>query len=76
MSDKLPQSMNAETEDGPVTGYMCLIDWECELGAACDGTCVYPSEADLRACRSCVEECGIVEVEVRIRRVVHPGTLG
>jgi len=58
-------------EDGGVTGYMCLTDFECELGGATGGNIVHPSVEDLRKRRGCVDRCGIVEVEVRARRVVQ-----
>lgn len=60
-------------EDGEdfVIGYMCLTDFECEIGAACGGNSVYPSVEDIRKHRRCVETCGIVEVEVRARRIVQ-----
>jgi hypothetical protein len=57
------RSMNAN-EDGSVTGYMCAIDWECELGAASDGNRVYPSVEALKHGHKCWEDCGIVEVRV------------
>ena len=47
-----------------VIGYMCLTDFECELGMACGGNTVYPSENNLRKHRKCVPECGIAKVEV------------
>jgi hypothetical protein len=58
-------------EDDFATGYMCLIDFECELGNASGGNIVYPSIQDLRERRECVATCGIVEVEVRARRIVQ-----
>lgn len=58
-------------EDGVVTGYMCKVDWECELGAAMGGNHVYPSVEDLKRHRSCVEQCGIVEVRVYCSRVIQ-----
>ena len=60
-------------EDGSVIGYMCRIDWECEIGGASGGNCVYASVDDLKKHRSCVESCGIVEVAVSFRRVVEVG---
>lgn len=54
----------------PVRGYMCLTDFECELGAACGGNTVYPSLSDCLAHRRCVVGCGIVEVEVRAKKVI------
>lgn len=64
-----------QEEDGSVIGYMCRIDWECEIGASMRGTRIYPSLEDLRRERSCVADCGIVEVEVRIKRLVEKGTV-
>lgn len=66
-----PTAMHAD-KTGAVIGYMCLTDFEYELGDACGGNPVYPSIEDLRASRRCVDSCGIVEVEVRGRRVVQP----
>lgn len=45
-------------------GYMCMTDFDHELGAACGGVAVYPSVTDLKRCRPCVDECGIVKVKV------------
>ena len=43
-------------------------DWDYEIG---NGTVeVYDSIEQLKKERSCVEECGIVEVEVTLKRVV------
>lgn len=53
-----------------VRGFMCGVDWEHEIGQNCHGIKIYRSEADLRADRTCVDECGVVEVEVRIVRTV------
>lgn len=72
-----PFSWFNEEEDGSgVVGYMCLVDFECELGAAMGGNGVYPSVEDLKANRKCVEGCGIVEVRVVGVRVVQPGRDG
>lgn len=57
---------------GPVHGFMCLTDWEDEVGSASDGNKVYPSEAALRKARRCTDECGIAEVELRLTRIVQP----
>jgi hypothetical protein len=54
-----------------VTGFMCKTDFDCELGAAKGGNLVYASEADLRASRGCLDECGLVEVEVSLVRVIQ-----
>lgn len=68
MSDQTPT-----TDERRVRGYMCLIDWECELGEASDGSRVYPSESALRRYHTPADHCGVVEVEVRLVRIVHPG---
>lgn len=67
------QAMNAG-EDGAVVGYMCLVDFECELGAAADGNHIYPSIESCREHRKCTDRCGIVEVEVRARKIVQKPT--
>lgn len=60
-------------EDGSVTGYMCLIDWEYEIGGASDGNRVYPSVETLKEHHQCADECGIVEVRVSFSRLIAPG---
>lgn len=66
-------SMNAE-EDGTVTGYMCAVDWECELGAAMGGNRVFPSLEDALESLKCGKVCGIVEVSVAFKSVALQGT--
>ena len=68
--------------DGPKTGavegyenaraiyYMCKSDYDFEL-PNCE-TFVYPTLKELKEKRSCVKECGIVEVEIRLVRIVQP----
>lgn len=68
--------MNAE-RDGPhagkVIGYMCMTDFEFELGAALGGNEIFPSEADCeRECR-CIKGCGMVQVAVEFVRIVRLG---
>lgn len=65
--------MNRESDDEPfVVGYMDLTDFECELGAAAGGNLVFPSIEDCRRVNAdCIDACGIVEVEVRFRRVIR-----
>lgn len=53
-----------------VIGYMCKTDFDDELPNS--ETYVYPSIEELKEKRPCVAECGIVEVEVKLRRVVQP----
>jgi hypothetical protein len=68
----LPRSMNAEP-DGSVVGYMDITDFEYELGAASDGSKVYPDlESIKRECKACIDECGIVKVKVVPLEVILP----
>ena len=53
--------------------YMCLTDYEHELGEASGGTPVYASIEDLKATRSCVSECGIVAVRVMYVKTIDSG---
>lgn len=56
----------------PRIGYMCATDYDHELGVAPWGNGVYPSIEDLRRCRHCVDECGIVKVEVVCVEIIQP----
>lgn len=63
-----------ETDLRPVrTGFMCKVDFDLELGAAVGGNSVYGSAEDARKHRQCIDECGLVEVEVRLKQVVQEG---
>ncbi len=62
-----PKSMD------PIEGFMCITDFESELGAAADGVKVYPSVAALKQYKPCAEECGIMKVTVTGVEVVQPG---
>lgn len=46
--------------------YMCGVDWQHELGECGGGVSVYSSIKDIKKCRECVAQCGIVEVEVSL----------
>lgn len=52
-------------------GFMCKVDYECELGKAEGVTPIYPSVGDLRKHRTCVDECGIVKVLVYLDAVIQ-----
>lgn len=54
-------------------GYMCLVDFNFELGEACGGNVIYPSVKDLKANRTCWEECGIVKVNISLDKVISHG---
>ena len=55
-------------ENVSTTVFMCKTDWDYEIGN--DTVEVYNSIKQLKKMRSCVAECGIVEVEVTLKRVV------
>lgn len=56
-----------------VRGFMCRIDFDHELGYASEGNRVYPSIDALKKRHEMWKECGIVEVEVRLVKIVEPG---
>jgi hypothetical protein len=58
------------SDERKVRGFMCKIDWDHELGNAYGGNTIHPSEESLRDKHKCTDECGIVEVEVTLVRVV------
>ena len=59
---------------GKVVGYMCLIDFEFELGGNSYGNRVFPSEEECLEHCPCSKACGMVEVAVEFIRIVRPGT--
>lgn len=68
----------ADKEDitKPRRGFMCMADFTHGLGIRMEppaGVPVFPSEHDCLALRPCSRSGGILEVEVRVRRVVRPG---
>lgn len=65
--------MGLRQTDRVVIGYMDKVDWDWELGAASGGNRVFPSVKDLKNHKPCWQECGIVEVEVRLKRIVRHG---
>lgn len=73
MTEPPTTPMFAEGEDAAI-GYMCLTDFECEIGNASGGNVVYPSVTDLLARRRCARECGVVKVEVRALEIVQKGS--
>lgn len=54
-----------------VIGYMCLTDFNYELGTALGGIPVYSSLEDLVRERGCVLECGIAKIEVSLINIVQ-----
>ena len=50
-------------------GYMDKIDFE--DGLTLIKAVVFPSIEDLKLCKPCVEECGIVKVEIKLVEVIQ-----
>lgn len=56
-------------------GFMCKTDFDHHLFNDVKGTRIYPSVEALRADRGCIDECGIVKVEIKQTELVLEGTL-
>jgi len=54
-------------DNGVVVGFMEKVEWDYEIGADMFGTVIYPSPEAVPKHK----ECGLVEVEVKLRRVVE-----
>jgi len=50
-------------------GFMCQVDFMHELGEATGGNRIFPTIKELKKYYPCVAECGIVEVEVTLKKV-------
>jgi len=67
----MPYVTSNSDEDGVITVYMDKVDFDYEVGAALGGNKVFPSIKDLEKNKPCTKECGIVEVEIRLKRVIR-----
>jgi hypothetical protein len=56
----------------PKIGYMCATDFAYHLDGDISGSRVFPDKDFVP--NTCKEHCGVVEVEVRLRKVVVHGT--
>jgi len=65
------RAVNKMPDERVIVGYMDKVDFDEELGKAFVGNKVYPSIRAVKEDKPCTSECGIVEVEVRLRRVVQ-----
>jgi nickel-dependent lactate racemase len=54
--------------------YVCGIDWQHEIGE-CNDVKLYSSIKALKKARQCWEECGIVELEIKVKKWVEPQDL-
>ena len=76
----MPEVRNTDEEsawylkdDDTAIVYMCGTDWQHHTLCDVFGTTVYPSEKALRENKKqCVDECGIVEIEMKVKCWVQP----
>lgn len=66
-----PRPMWPDEKDGSIIGYMCKVDFECELGVASHGCPVYSSPEACKEARKCIPQCGMVKVRVTGLEVVE-----
>jgi hypothetical protein len=50
------------------TGYMCKTDYYFELGSSGDATQIFSTYEGLKQNKKCWSECGVVEIEIAIKR--------
>ena len=62
----MPQPMFPDTDNNGIIGYMCLTDFEYELGNATGGNVIYPTASEAL----CKGSCGVVEVEIVGRKTI------
>jgi len=73
--EDVPVSWFNEEEDGSgIKAFMCLIDFECEAGAAAGGNRIFPSVEDCLKNRKCSKSCGVVEIRLKAVSVPVPST--
>ena len=61
-------------EDGKIRGYMCLTDYECEMGLAACGHSIYQTLELCLELRQCADQCGIVKVAIEAEDIVQEPT--
>ncbi len=61
-----------QSEKDTITAYMCLVDWKYEVPYNSAGNRIYYSLDAIKEQRSCVDECGIVELEVTFVKAIQP----
>lgn len=55
--------------------YMDGVDWQHHTLEDPQGATLYGTVENLKKSRGCLEECGIVELELRFRRWAEPQTI-
>lgn len=56
-------------------GYMCQIDFDFHVEEDINGVEIYPTIESLEKHHPCVKECGLVEVEIKLSKVIEEGTI-
>ena len=59
-------------DDDTAIAYMCGTAWQHDLLCASHGEKIYPTKEALIKGESCTDECGILEIEIKVRRWVQP----
>jgi hypothetical protein len=54
--------------------YVCGVDWQHEIGE-CNDVKLFSSVKALKKARTCWAECGIVELELSVKKWVEPQDL-
>ena len=52
--------------------YVCGVDWQHEIGEGPNDIKLYSSLKVLKKERTCWKECGIVELDIRVKKWVEP----
>lgn len=69
---KLEKKQQDKREERIKYGYMCMIDWQHEVGEAMGGNKIYPSVEDLKRNHEMWKACGIVKVSIeKVETVVE-----
>ena len=56
-----------------VKAYLCQTDWDTDIPMGAQDIKIVTNLKHLKQTRKCVKECGIVEVEIKLKRVVKKG---
>lgn len=58
------------------TSFVCGVDFQHEIGEGPNDIKLYSSLEVLKKQRTCWRECGIVELDIKIKRWVEPQNIG
>lgn len=57
-----------------VKAYLCQTDWDTDIPCGAQDIKIVTNLKHLKKTRQCVKECGIVEVEIKLKRIISKGT--